>query len=242
MAWVTLNHPPLNILDLEMIRTLDASLARLEGLHELRVVVFQANGSAFSAGVAVQDHRADRVPDMLASFHGVFHRLRRLACPTVAVVDGPALGGGCELAMVCDWVIATSAARLGFPEITLGAFPPVAVAELSSRVGRARALQLILSGEEMLAEEARQVGLVDIVVLEPALEANVERIVGNLRGKSAAALRLAKKAFREAAGREFEESLARAEQVYLKDLLNTMDAQEGVDAFLQKRPPVWRHE
>ncbi len=242
LARVTLNRPPLNILDLETIAALDAAFARLEGVSGLRAIVLAANGRAFSAGVSIQDHLADRVDKMLASFHGVFRRLRRLNCPMIAAVQGPALGGGCELAIVADWVIATANARFGFPEIRLAALPPVATVHLSRRVGPTRALQLILSGEELVAEEARAIGLADRVVSPEELAGALQGVVDMLHAKSASALRLAKRAFEEAMTLPFAEALARTERLYAEELMATRDATEGIKSFLEQRPPRWRDE
>jgi cyclohexa-1,5-dienecarbonyl-CoA hydratase len=241
VATLTLNRPPLNILDLDTIGVLDSALARVEESAGIRAIVLRAQGKAFCAGVSVKDHLPPSVGPMLSAFHGVFHRLRRIGCPMVAAVDGAALGGGCELVIVADWVIATPAARLGFPEIRLAALPPVATVQLSRRVGPARALQLILSGEELTAEDACAIGLVDAVVAREDLDGAVNRILGALETKSASALRLAKKAFEDALGRSFADGLERTERLYLQELMKTHDAVEGLEAFLEKRPARWRN-
>jgi cyclohexa-1,5-dienecarbonyl-CoA hydratase len=240
VARLTLRRPPLNILDLETIRELDRILRDLQDSTALRALVLRAEGKAFSAGVSVQDHLPGAVEAALPAFHDLFRRLRRLSCPKVAAVQGTALGGGCELACFADLVIASEAASFGLPEIKLGVFPPVAAVFFPERIGLARTLELVLGGETIGAREAERIGLVDRVVAPGALEDAVEEAVARLRDKSAAALRLARRAVLEARG-DFEEALAGAEALYLGELMATEDAREGLRAFLAKRAPVWTH-
>ena len=240
VARVVLNRPPLNILDLAMIGELSRALEALAREPALRALVISAEGKAFCAGVSVQDHLPDRVRPMLAAFHGIFRRLHHFPCPILAVVQGPALGGGCELACFADVVVASEAARFGLPEINLGVFPPVAAAHFPQRIGAARTLRLILGGETLTAREALGIGLVDEEVPPDGLAAAAESTVARWREKSAPALRLARRAV-QAAGPGFEAALERAEGLFLDDLMTGADAVEGLQAFLQKRPPAWSH-
>jgi cyclohexa-1,5-dienecarbonyl-CoA hydratase len=240
VARITLRRAPLNILHLPMIEELNRAIEGLEDESALRALVLAAEGKAFSAGVAVADHMPDKVRATIGAFHGVFRRLARLGCPTVAAVQGAALGGGCELACFADWVIAGEAATLGLPEIKLGSFPPLAAVHFPRRIGPARTLQMILSGEVMSSRNAEAIGLVDRVVAGDALSASVEALVASLREKSAAVLRLARQATVAAAG-SFENALAQVETIFLDRLMTTEDAVEGLAAFLEKRAPVWTH-
>ncbi len=241
VARLTLARPPLNILTTEMMEELNRALEQLPARSDLRAVVLAAEGKAFSAGVAVEDHLGDRVKPMLEAFHQIFHLLHGLDVPTLAAVQGPALGGGAELATFCDWVIASENATLGQPEVKVGVFPPMAALHYPKRVGEARALQLLLTGEVLPAREAERIGLVDRVVPAEKLEEAVAAALAVLTDKSAVILRLTKRAVREAAGRTFEEALARLEALYQNDLMRTEDAAEGLRAFVEKRPPAWKH-
>jgi cyclohexa-1,5-dienecarbonyl-CoA hydratase len=242
VARIVLRRPPLNVLHLEMIRELNRAVRDIRPESGLRALVLAAEGKAFSAGVSVEDHLPDRVALMLGAFHETFRQLRTLSCPTIAAVQGPALGGGCELACFADWVIASEAATFGVPEIKLGAFPPIAALHFPHRVGLARTMQLILTGETLSAREAERIGLVDRVVAPGELRDAVEQIVDRLREKSGPALHLAKRAVLLASGREFDAALDDVERLFLDKLMKTRDAEEGLRAFLEKRPPRWMHE
>ncbi len=238
---ITLARPPLNILTTEMMAELNEVLRGLSGRADVKVLVFAAEGKAFSAGVAVEDHLGDRVKPMLGTFHQIFRHLDSLDCPTVAAVQGPALGGGAELATFCDLVIASETATLGQPEIKVGVFPPIAALHYPRRVGEARALQLLLSGDVLPAREAERIGLVDRVVPPGEMERAVDAALAGFADKSAVVLRLTKRAVWEARGRGFEAALAVLEDLYCNELMRTEDAGEGLRAFVEKRPPVWKH-
>ena len=237
---ITLARPPLNILNLEMLESLRAALESAALRPALKAVVLAAEGKAFCAGVAVEDHLGDRAKLMLEAFHMVFHALRALECPTVAAVQGAALGGGAELATFCDLVVAEETATFGQPEIKVGVFPPIAVLHYPLRIGPARALRLILTGEVIGAAEAERIGLVDRVVPAGQLAEAMEAEVGRFRALSAVVLRLTKRAVHEARRLPFEEGLGVLEDLYHHDLMTTADAEEGLRAFMEKRKPVWR--
>jgi len=241
VARIVLRRPPLNVLHLEMVRELNRVLRDLRADDGLRVLVIAAEGKAFSAGVAIEDHLPDRVGTMLPAFHDVFRHLRTLCVPTIAAVQGAALGGGCELACFADFVIAADGATFGLPEVKLASFPPVAAVHFPHRIGLARTLQLVLSGDVLGAAEAERIGLVDRVVPGPKLAETVEAEVRKLREKSGPALRLAKRAVLHGDGREFESALQEAENLFLEELTKTADATEGLKAFLERRPSVWLH-
>ena len=240
VARLVLARPPLNILNIEMMEEVNAALERVQALHEVRVLVIAAEGKAFSAGVAVEDHLGDRVKPMLEAFHRIFHLLRALPCPTVASVQGAALGGGSELATFCDFVIASETATFGQPEIKVGVFPPIAAVHYPSRIGLARTLQLLLTGEVIGAKEAEQIGLVDRAVPAAQLPAAVEEVLAKLRDKSRAVLALTRRAVLDAAGQPFEAALRAVETLYHAELMATEDAHEGLRAFVEKRAPTWR--
>ena len=197
--WITLDRPPVNVLDIATIEALAAALASLTDRRDLKAVVLRsAIPRTFSAGVDVRDHTRERVTTMLAAFHGVFRRLDALPQATIAAVDGTCLGGGCELAAFCDVTLATPRSVFGQPEIDVGCFPPLASVVLP-RVAPRAAAELILTGAPMGAAEAARVGLISRVVED--LEAETRRLVRLLAGKSGAILKLARRALREVARR-----------------------------------------
>lgn len=242
VAVVTLDRPPLNILTIEMIRGVDAALEEAAGDQHLRALVLRAEGKAFCAGVDVADHTPERVDAMIRGFGRLFRRLRAFPAPTVAVVRGAALGGGTELALGCDVVLAGAAARFGQPEIKLGVFPPIAAALFPRLIGYQQAARLIFTGEAIPAEEAARLGLVTDVAPDDELSARLDALLAQLRGMSAATLRLAKRALLMGADLGAARGLEPIEDVYLTELMATADAAEGIQSFMEKRSPIWRDE
>jgi cyclohexa-1,5-dienecarbonyl-CoA hydratase len=241
---ITFARPPLNIFTIAMTREVDAALTECMGARDMVAVVFDSvEGSrAFSAGVSVEEHQPETVYQMLESFHAVFRTLEQMAKPAIAVVDGAALGGGCELAAACDFVISSSRAKFGQPEIKLGVFPPAAAVLLPRIVGERRARELLLTGEIFDAQEALRLGLVGHVVEAEQLEPKLQEILARLRELSAPALEMTRRALDASRGRPFLEALERTEDIYLNELMKTEDAQEGVRAFMEKRKPEWRNK
>ncbi len=238
---IALNDPPLHILDIAMLEDLAAALARV-GNDRHCLIITSTGDRAFSAGASVQDHAGDRVATMLARFHDCFRKLSRLDIVTVSFVRGAALGGGCELALACDFVLASERAKFGQPEINLGVFPPVAAYQLSRQTSPRKGLELLLGGETIDAAAAERFGLVTAVFAGAAFDAHCERWLDRLYKQSASSVRLAKKAFRLAQSADFEERLASVERLYLEELMKTSDAAEGLNAFMEKRKPVWKNK
>ena len=196
---------------------------------------------AFSAGVEVADHTPDKVDQMIDVFHGIFRRLNKMPMPTIAAVNGAALGGGMELAIGCDMVVAAAGAKFGQPEIKLAVFPPIAAVLLPRLVPPARAMEILLGGENLTAEEGKAIGLVNRVFARETFAADVQAFVAPFLKLSRVALLSTRKALREANGKPFDAALNTVEDIYLKELMLTDDAKEGLSAFLEKRPPVWRN-
>ena len=243
VARIAFARPPLNVLNIAMMREVGAALAECARARALTAVVFEAAAGmrAFSAGVAVEEHVAETIYQMLQSFHDIFRALEDLALPTIALVDGAALGGGCELVAACDICIATERARFGQPEIKLGVFPPIAALLLPRVIGEKRARELILTGELIDANEALRLGLVNYLVPAAHLGPKADEILNRLRELSTPALELTRRALDIGRGFSFKETLDHVENLYLNELMKTEDASEGVRAFMEKRKPVWRN-
>jgi len=238
-AWITLDRPPLNVLDIPMMESLNTALER--AVPKSDFVVFQGAGTkAFCAGADVADHAHERIEKMLCAFHAVFRRLAVADCLTIAAVHGYCLGGGMELATSCDFVLAAESAQFGQPEIKLGCFPPVAMVTLPRRIGLQAAAHLIITGEQISATEAHRLGLATRVVPNQELHAAVESFLGELRTMSPTALHLTRKTLAWLHSADFLKQLEEVERVYLSELMQTHDAQEGIRAFLEKREPIWK--
>ncbi len=242
VAILTLNRPPLNILNIAMMREMNEALEGLKGDADTNLLVIAAQGKAFSAGVDIKDHTPDKVEEMIEAFHGIFRRLLSLEIPTLAVVQGACLGGGCELASFCDFLLASEEATFGQPEIKVGVFPPIAVVLFPYLMGQRRTFELLLTGETVDAREAERIGLVTKVVPPEELEKAREELVAKLAGLSGVVLRLTKRAIYEAADLPFGKAMEHVERLYLERLMSTEDAKEGLQAFLEKRKPVWRND
>lgn len=236
---ITLNDPPLNILDLEMLGELREALRTVENDRAL-LVIDAAGEKAFSAGAAVHDHIGDRVMTMLRLFHDCFRLLYRTEVITVSVVKGLALGGGCELALGCDLVIASDRAKFGQPEINLGVFPPVSAYQMSRSILPRQGLELLLTGNPIDAATASALGMLNAVFNSTEFDERAEEWLGRLLKQSASSLRLTKRAFRMGMVEDFEARISAIERLYLDDLMTTHDANEGLNAFLEKRAPVWK--
>lgn len=238
-AWITLDRPPLNILNISMMRELDAALDRV--LAQCDFVVFRGNGpKAFSAGAEVGDHVPERAREMLAAFHAVFRRLARADCVTIAAVHGHCLGGGMELATFCDFILADESAKFGQPEIKLACFPPVAMITLPLLCGFKAAMDLILTGRTISAEESRRLGIVSRIEKNGELQLGTEKLLGELSALSPSVLHLTRRTLWKLHADEFERELDKIEGIYFDQLMQTDDAREGVRAFMEKRAPVWR--
>ena len=242
VARITLARPPLNILNIAMMREVGEALNNCANQNDLAAIVFDAEeGSrAFSAGVAIEEHVPETVAEMLATFHEIFRKLIQIAKPAIAVVDGAALGGGCELVLACDIVIASERAKFGQPEIKLGVFPPVAAILLRRIVGDKKAREMILTGDTIDAREALRFGLVNHVVPANAVTTRLTEVLAKLRELSGASLSVTRRLLDD--GEDFDAVLRSVEDIYLNDLMKSHDANEGLRSFMEKRKPTWRHE
>jgi len=235
---ITLNNPPLNVIDLEMMGELQAALEQAEVISQVSTIILAGGERAFSAGVEIEAHTPDNVRVMLGAFHGVIRMLATSRKLTVAAVRRHCLGGGAELALVCDLVYASPDAVFGFPEIKLACFPPVACAALAAIVGPKLAAEMILTGRTLDGSEALSAGLVNGISDDP--ETLVNECVSRVSQLSSAALTVAKKAFYAWDSIHFDKGLVRAEQIYNDELMKTSDAAEGIRAHMEKRRPQWK--
>ena len=239
VARIRLSNPPLNVLDLRMTQKLHQALTEIESRSDISVIVFEGDAHAFSAGVDIKAHLPDQIHEMLTSFHAVIRAIVTSRKVTIAAVRGACLGGGAELAAVCDMVYTARDATWGFPEIKLGCYPPVAAAALPALVGQKRAAELILTGRQFSGDEAVAIGLANRSARAEELESVVQDTLEELGQLSPAALSHAKKAIYAWDAIHFDKGLAQAEKIYLEELASTADAREGIIAFLDKRAPKW---
>ncbi|RJR43415.1 MAG: enoyl-CoA hydratase/isomerase family protein [Desulfobacteraceae bacterium] len=242
LGTITLNRPPVNVLNIAMMDEINAALQEWQGKKDLKVVLFNAKGKCFSAGVDVGEHMGDLAPKMIGAFHRIFRLMDKLGAVTVASVFSSCLGGGCELAIFCDVAVSAESGKFGQPEIQVGVFPPIAAQFMPRTIGRKAAMDLILSGRIITAEEALRLGLINRVVKNEELEKETSAMLKPYLGLSAEVLRLTKKAINKGLMDDFDPSLQAIEKIYLDELMKTNDAQEGLKAFLEKRKPTWKNE
>lgn len=237
---LTLDRPPLNVLNIDMLAELEEAVGRVASDGDAAALMITGEGKAFCAGVDVADHTPERVEAMIERLHGALTAILALEVPVVAAVNGAALGGGLELALACDVVFAREGAKLGQPEIRLGVFPPFAAAILPRLVGTATALDICLSGRTLRAEEGMRLGLVQHTAPKSDFASSAKEYAKELASLSPPVLRLTKQAIRAGLDVPLGEALEEAERLYLDDLMQLEDAREGLAAFLEKRAPVWK--
>jgi len=238
VAVLRLDRPPLHVLDIPMIGSLDAALRAVEESPASVLVIGSTGTKAFSAGVDVKDHTPDKLAGMLRAFHGVFRRMHATRLVTVAAVRGACLGGGAELALSCDLVVAEEGARIGFPEIRLACYPPVGLAALSARYGP-RLAELCLTGNALEAAEAHRRGLLSRLAPPGRSEEEALALAETVAAHSPSVLGLTVRLGRRLAAPHFEHALAEAEKSYLETLARMPDMEEGIRAWIEKRPPRW---
>jgi len=234
-----LNRPPLNVLNIEMMEEMNKALEAF-GSEKIRLLVIKAAGKAFSAGVDVSEHMGGLADKMIEVFHGIFRAMDKLAVPSIALVNGAALGGGCELALYCDMVVASERSKFGQPEIQVGVFPPIAALVLPRIMGWKKAMEFILSGETIGAQAAYQMGLLNLVAPVDAFADEAEKFINKFSNLSGIVMRLTRKAFFAGLDDDVEKGLESIEKIYLRELMKTADAQEGLQSFLDKRKPEWK--
>jgi cyclohexa-1,5-dienecarbonyl-CoA hydratase len=238
-----LARPKANICDAAMIGALHAALDAhrpSETRRGLRGVLLDAEGSHFSFGASVEEHLADRCAGMLAALHALILAMAEYPLPILVAVRGQCLGGGLEIALAGGPIWARADSAFGQPETKLGVFAPAASCLLGWRLQPSVAEDLLWSGRSVTGSEALAIGLVNALADDPEAAA-LAYFDEHLAPKSAAALSCAVAAVRAPRVRELRQRLAEVERLYLDRLMVTHDANEGLAAFLAKRPPNWEH-
>ena len=240
---LTINRPPVNIMNYETLIEINTALEELGKDEETRVLLIRGSGSrAFCAGVEVKDHLGEMMPTMMREFDRMFRLLRSLGKPSIAVVNGVALGGGCELVAGCDMAIASEKAELGQPEIKLGGLAPAAAPLFPRIMGEKKAFEVLLLGENVSAKEAERIGLVNRVVPEEELDSTAEELARKFLEKSSLSLKLVRDAFYQCADTaELDGAMRKGVELGIKTW-ETEDGQEGLKSFLEKRAPVWKNK
>ena len=241
VATITLDRPPQNFMNIEMMEQFNSALLAMRDHHELKVLVIRGNGDAFCGGVDLADHTRDKVARMLQMFHRIFETMRLVDVIAIAAVDGPALGGGFELAIGCNLVLASESAVFALPQIKMGLFPPLAAVVLPRAGLRRKAMEWILTGDEISSSELQQFGIVNRVFPDAAFDDHLAQFVARLTAKSGPVLQLAKRAQLESYYATYEEGLYKVENSYLRDLMSLEDSQEGIEAARKGREPKWRN-
>ncbi len=243
VAQIILNDGKGNVLDSIMMDELSFVLQTIKEKKEVKLITFEGSGKHYSYGASVEEHKKDSAPTMIRSFHQLFYALKLLSIPTLSKISGNCLGGGMELAIMCNFIFADKTAKLGQPEIILGVFPPPASIILPEKIGLARAEEILLTGKIYSAEETKTMGLVnEVLENKAALDDYAENwIVQHILPKSASSLRYAVKASRMKFNHLLTNFLPQLEDLYLKQLMQTNDANEGINSFLEKRKAVWEN-
>ncbi|MDR3748074.1 MAG: enoyl-CoA hydratase/isomerase family protein [Acidobacteriota bacterium] len=241
VARVVLAAPKANIVDQAMMAGLESAFESLASRRDLKAIVLTGEGPNFSFGASVQEHLPEQISGTLTRLHGLLRRIAEAPAPTIAGVRGQCLGGGLEVALACDLIVAEETAQLGCPEIQLGVFPPAASALLPVRIGAGPAASLVLTGTSVTGTAAVAIGLVARTAGPGQLDAVLaEWLAADFLPRSPSALRYAALAARRPLMRALEQDLPVIERLYLKNLMSEPDAAEGIQAFLEKRPPRWR--
>ncbi len=241
VARMTLNRPEHNLLNESMLRELADGISLAGENQDVKLIVLDSACKVFCGGIDVGEYTTQRVFQMLDAFHSVFAGILETSKPVMCVVNGPAIGGGAELAAFGDLVIATPRARFAQPEITIGVFPPLASTILPFLVGPKVALELVLLGEPVTAEKALDLRMINRLVPEAQLESTVNEIIARITGHSGPVLTMAKKAILEGMGLSLRDGLKNSMNIFLNELYRLEDSQEGVRALVEKRKPNWKN-
>ena len=241
IAHITLNNPPYNVLSVPLMREMAEAIESLNGRGDIKAILLDSSQRTFSAGIGLEDSKADRVFSTLDSFNCVFESISEISKPLIVVVNGPAIGAGSELAAFGDLVIATPKAKFAQPEVKLGVFPPFASVMLPQLIGPKKTYELILTGEALSAEDALALGFVNRVVPEEKLKQAVDEVIGKIGEFSAPVLEMTKRVISGSLGLPLDKAMRQSHNIYLTQLMDLEDVQEGLRAVLEKRKPVWKN-
>jgi cyclohexa-1,5-dienecarbonyl-CoA hydratase len=241
VARMTMNRPDHNLLNENMLRELADGISFVGDRGDVKLIVLDSALRVFCGGIDIGEYTSERVFQMVDAFHSVFAGILETSKPVLAVVNGPAIGGGAELAAFGDLVVATPRARFAQPEITIGIFPPLASTILPYLVGPKIAMELVLLGDPITAERARELGLVNRLVPEAQLEATVAELIERITGHSGPVLTIAKKAILGGMGLSLRDGLKNSRNIFLNELYRLEDSQEGLRALVEKRKPNWKN-
>jgi len=241
VARLTLDRPEHNLLNERMLAEIAAGINSLGERNDIKLIVMDSAGKAFCGGIELGEYTQRRVFQLLDAFHNAFAAMLDTSKPLLVVVNGPAYGGGAELAALGDLVIATPRAKFAQPEIKLGVFPPLAAAVLPYILGPKLALELVMTGESMTAERARELGLVNWLVPEEELPKKVDELIAKVTAQSGPVLTMAKKAILGSLGLPLREGVRSSMKVFLNELADLEDSQEGLRALVEKRAPKWKN-
>ncbi|HET9698828.1 MAG TPA: enoyl-CoA hydratase/isomerase family protein [Terriglobales bacterium] len=241
-ARITMNHAPYNVLTVPMMTELAEAIESLNGRGDIKCIVLDSSQKMFSAGISLEDSRPERVFQTLDAFTRVFQSISEISKPLIVIVNGQAIGAGSELVAFGDMIIATPNARFAQPEVKMGVFPPFAAIMLPQLIGPKKTYEMILTGQPLSAEEALQLGLVNKVVAEADLPKTVGDVLGRIGEISAPVLEMTKKVIGSTQGMPLETAIKRSQDIYLNQLMDLEDAQEGLRAVLEKRKPVWKNK
>jgi cyclohexa-1,5-dienecarbonyl-CoA hydratase len=241
VARMTLNRPEHNLLNEAMLREIADGISFAGERDDIKLIVLDSACKVFSGGIDIGEYTSQRVFQMIDAFHAAFSSMLEIGKPVLCVVNGPAIGGGAELAAFGDLVIATPKAKFAQPEITIGIFPPLASTILPYLVGPKKALELVLTGEAVTAEQAHEMGMVNRLVPEAQLEKTVSDLVGRISGHSGPVLTMAKKAILGGMGLSLRDGLKHSMNIFLNELYRLEDSQEGLHAMVEKRKPNWKN-
>ena len=237
-----LDRPPGNLLSIDMLEEMNQAVLDLRGRSELEVLVVRGADSVFSEGLDFKDHKRARLQRLLAVYSRIFETLRMVDMVTIAAVDGKAWGSGFELALGCNMIIAAETASFRLPEIERGVIPHIASIILPRVVPRRRAMEWILTGNQIPSDELAGFGLLNRLLPADGFEDGLRDFVDQLSAKSGPVLQLARRAQYEAYYSTYEEALYRVQNMYLRELMDLDDASEGIDAHLEGRRPEWKHQ
>ena len=241
VARMTLNRPDHNLLNENMLRELADGITFAGEHDDVKLIVLDSACKVFCGGIDIGEYTSERVFQMLDAFHSVFAGILETSKPVLCVVNGPAIGGGAELAAFGDLVVATPKARFAQPEITIGVFPPLASTILPYLVGPKVSLELVLLGEPVTAERALELGLINRLVPEAQLETTVKDLIARITGHSGPVLTMAKKAILGGMGLSLRDGLKNSMDIFLNELYRLEDSQEGLRALVEKRKPNWKN-